>query len=152
MSIVTLLEELVNSLIAAEEKFLNNPKDFHSLETSVKTATEAFSAAFLSNTLSSMNDKIYNDGWRKNKYTIQRNDKRTVISSVGDITFDSTYYRNIEDGTYHYLVEEIIGLDSHERFTEEAEVALLTEALKTSYSEAARCLPSKQKITKTTVL
>lgn len=152
MSIVTLLEELVNSLIAAEEKFLNNPKDFHSLETSVKTATEAFSAAFLSNTLSSMNDKIYNDGWRKSKYTVQRNDKRTVLSSVGDITFDSTYYRNIEDGTYHYLVEEIIGLDSHERFTEEAEVALLTEALKTSYSEAARCLPSKQKITKTTVM
>ena len=67
MSIVTLLEELVNSLIAAEEKFLNNPKDFHSLETSVKTATEAF----LSNTLSSMNDKIYNDGWRKSKYTVQ---------------------------------------------------------------------------------
>lgn len=152
MNIVTLLEELVNSLNEAEEKFYNNPKDFHSLETTVKTTTEAFSAAFLSNVLSSMNEKIYNDGWRKSKYTVQRNDKRTVISSVGDITFDSTYYRNIQDGTYHYLVEEIIGLDSHERFTEEAEAVLLTEALKTSYSEAARCLPSKQKITKTTVM
>ena len=152
MDIVTLLEELVNSLIVAEEKFLNNPKDFYTLETSVKSTTEAFSAAFLSNTLSSMNDKIYNDSWRKSKYTVQRNDKRTVISSVGDITFDSTYYKNVEDGTYHYLVEEIIGLDSHERFTEEAEAVILTKALKTSYSEAARCLPSKQKITKTTVM
>lgn len=152
MNIVTLLEELVNSLIVAEERFFNNPKDFHALETSVKSTTEAFSAAFLSNTLSSMNDKIYSDSWRKSRYTVQRNDKRTIISSVGDITFDSTYYRNIEDGTHHYLVEEIIGLDSHERFTEEAEAVLLTEALKTSYFEAARCLPSKQKITKTTVM
>ena len=152
MNIVTLFEELLNSLIVAEEKFLNNPKDFHSLETSVKTTTEAFSASFLSNVLSSINDTIYNDSWRKSRYTVQRNDKRTVISSVGDITFDSTYYRNIQDGTYHYLVEEIIGLDAHERFTEEAETVMLTEALKTSYSEAARSLPSKQKITKTTVM
>ena len=131
MNIVTLFEELLNSLIVAEEKFLNNPKDFHSLETSVKTTTEAFSASFLSNVLSSINDTIYNDSWRKSRYTVQRNDKRTVISSVGDITFDSTYYRNIQDGTYHYLVEEIIGLDAHERFTEEAETVMLTEALKT---------------------
>ena len=61
MNIVTLFEELLNSLIVAEEKFLNNPKDFHSLETSVKTTKEAFSASFLSNVLSSINDKIYND-------------------------------------------------------------------------------------------
>ena len=152
MNIVTLFEELLNSLIVAEEKFFNNPKDFHSLEKSVKTTTEAFSASFLSNVLSSINDKIYNDSWRESRYTVQRNDKRTVISSVGDITFDSTYYRNIQDGTHHYLVEEVIGLDAHERFTEEAETVILTEALKTSYSEAARCLPSKQKITKTTVM
>lgn len=53
MNIVTLLEELVNNLI---------------------------SAAFLSNTLSSINEKIYNDAWRKAKYTVARNEKRTVIN------------------------------------------------------------------------
>lgn len=46
----------------------------------------------------------------------------------------------------------MIGLDKHERFSEEAEVLLLTEALKTSYQEATRVLPSKQQITKTTVM
>lgn len=152
MDIVTLLEELVNGLIAAEDKFFQNPKDFHSLETSVKATTETFSAAFLGNILNSMNEKIYKDGWRKGKYSVQRTDKRTLISSVGDIIFNSTYYRSAEDGGYHYLVEEILGLDAHERFTEEAEAVLLTEALKTSYSEAARKLPSRQKITKTTVM
>ena len=152
MNIVTLLEGLVNGLIEAEDKFYQNPKDFYSLETSVKATTEAFSAAFLSNALDSMNQKIYEDGWRKGKYTAQRTDKRTLISSVGDITFNSTYYRGVEDEKHHYLIEEILGLDAHERFTEEAEEILLTEALKNSYSEAARKLPSKQKITKTTVM
>lgn len=152
MNIVTLLEGLVNGLIAAEDKFFQNPKDFYSLEKSVKATTEAFSAAFLGNTLDSMNQKIYEDGWRKGKYTVQRTDKRTLISSAGDVAFNSTYYRGVEDKKYHYLVEEILGLDAHERFTEEAEVVLLTEALKTSYAEAANRLPSKQKITKTTVM
>ena len=55
MNIVTLLEELVNGLIAAEDSFFQNPKDFYSLEKSVKSTTEAFSAAFLGNVLTSMN-------------------------------------------------------------------------------------------------
>lgn len=152
MNIVTLLEELVNGLIAAEDKFLQNPKDFYSLEKSVKATTEAFSAAFLSNALNSINKQIYEDGWRQGKYKVQRNDFRTLISSVGDVTFESTYYQRKSDGSYHYLLEEILGLDAHERFTEEAEVILLTEALKTSYAEATKVLPSKQKITKTTIM
>ena len=45
-----------------------------------------------------------------------------------------------------------MGLSKHERFTEEAEVMMLTEALKTSYSEAAKVIPSRSKITKTTVM
>ena len=152
MTIITLLEELVNGLIAAEENFLQNPKDFHSLEKAVKASTESFSAAFLGNLLSSINRQIYKDGWRQGKYSVQRTDTRTLISSVGDVTFESTYYRRKQDSSYHYLTEELIGLDAHERFTEEAEVVLLTEALKTSYAEAARALPSKQEITKTTVM
>lgn len=152
MTIVTLLEELVNGLIEAEDKFLRNPKDFYSLEKSVKATTESFSAAFLGNVLSSINKQIYEDGWRQGKYAAQRTDSKTLISSVGDITFDSTYYLKKQDGSYHYLTEEILGLDAHERFTEEAEVILLTEALKTSYAEAAMALPSRQKITKTTVM
>jgi hypothetical protein len=152
MNIVTLLEELVNGLVAAEDKFFQNPKDFYSLETTVKSTTEAFSAAFLGNVLTSMNEKIYEDGWRQGKYTVQRTDERTLISSVGDITFESTYYQEKENKAYHYLVEEILGLEKHERFTEEAEVVLLTEAMKTSYAEAARSLPTKQEITKTTVM
>ena len=32
MNIVTLIEELVNGLIAAEDIFFQNPKDFYSLE------------------------------------------------------------------------------------------------------------------------
>lgn len=152
MTIVTLLDELVNALLMAEGTFLDNPKDFNSLEKSVKASTEAFAAEFLGKVLSSLNEQICKSSYRIDRYTIQRNDTRKIISSVGDITFDCTYFKRTSDGSYTYLIEDMIGLSRNERFTEEAEVMLLTEALKTSYEEATKVLPSKQKITKTTVM
>lgn len=153
MDIVTLLEVLVKGLNEAEEKFFENPKDFYSLETSVKSSTEAFAASFLGMVISSINSQIYRDGWRQGKYKVQRNDTRTLITSVGDVTFDSTYYKSCDNkGEYHYLTEEVLGITAHERFSEAAEVTILTEAMKTSYEEATKVLPSKSKITKTTVM
>lgn len=153
MSIVSLFSELAKSIFAAEEIFFQNPRDLHSLETSVKTSTEAFAARFLGEVLSGLDKCIYESTWRDGKYAVQRRDKRTLISSVGDVTFDCTYYRGIGDRSgFKHLLEDLIGLERNERFTEAAEVAMLCEALKTSYREAARVLPSKQVITKTTVM
>ena len=153
MNIVSLLDVLSKSILSAEERFLNNPKDFHSLETDVKASTEAFAAMFLGEVLSDLNAQIFNSSWRIDNYAVQRQDKRTIISSVGDITFDSTYYRGIgKRSGFTHLVEDFIGLKKNERFTEAAEVAILSEALKTSYNEATKVLPSRQEITKTTVM
>lgn len=152
MNIISLLETLVNTLFEAEGKFFKNPKDFYSLEKAAKASTEAFAAGFLGEVLSSVNKHICDSSWRNNRYNIQRTDTRTIISSVGDITFDCTYFKSKKDGKYRYLLEDMIGLTKNEKFTEEAEVMLLTEALKTSYNEATRVLPSKQRITKTTVM
>ena len=90
MDIVALLEVLVKEIIAAEEKFLKNPKDFYSLETSVKASTENFSAGFLSAVLSSMNERLCNDAWRKLKYNICRHEKRTLIPNLSCVSQLST--------------------------------------------------------------
>ena len=153
MDIVALLEVLVQEILAAEENFLKNPKDFYGLETAVKASAENFSAGFLGMVLSSMNERLCRDAWRKSKYNICRHDRRTLITSVGDVVFDSTYFKQRQGaGEYHYLLEDMLGLDAHERFSEAAETAILTEALKSSYEEAAKVIPSKSEITKTTVM
>lgn len=85
MAIVALLEVLVKEILAAEEKFLRNPKDFYSLETAVKTSAENFSAGFLGAVLSGMNEQLCQDSWRKLKYNICCHDKRTLITTVGDV-------------------------------------------------------------------
>lgn len=154
MDIVSLLRLLVNGLIEAEAKFFSNPKDLYALEKATKATTDAVAAQFMSVVLSSLDEQIRNSGVRNERYSVQRTRKRTLVSSVGDLTFDCTLYRRkgLAKGGYVSLLPQMLGLDKHERFTEEAEVLLLTEALKTSYAEAARVLPSKQQITKTTVM
>lgn len=152
MSIVTLLDALVEELNLAEEKYFKDPKDFYLLETSVKSSVESFAASFLGIILSEINKKIEEDTWRQGKYKIARHDAKTLITSVGDVVFDNTYYKSYKDDSYHYLTEEVIGLEKNERFSEAAETAILVEALKTSYEEATKVIPSNSKITKTTVM
>ena len=152
MAIVSLLEILSKEILAAEEKFHKDLTDFYSLETSVKASAEAFSARFLSMVLSEINKKLCDDAWRKREYSIIRHDDRTLISSVGDVVFESTYFKKKEDDSKHYLLEEMLGLAAHERFSEAAETEILKEAVKTSYQEATKAVPSKSKITKTTVM
>lgn len=154
MPIVSLLDLLVKGLFEAEEKFFSNPTDFHAFERATKATTDAVAAQFISLVLSGMDEQIRKCSLREELYNVQRTRQRTLISSVGDLKFDCTLYRRkgSHKGGYVSLLPEMLGLEKHERFTEEAEVLMLTEALKTSYAEAARSLPSKQKITKTTVL
>ena len=153
MDIVSLLNTLLTSIFEAEQHFFENPKDFYGLESSVKSSTEAFAAGFLGTILSEMDQSIRKSVWREGRYKVHRNDTRTLISSVGDISFECTYYKGMgERNGFIHLLEALIGLERNERFTEGAEAAMLCEALKTSYAEAARILPSRQEITKTTVM
>jgi len=153
MDIVALLETLVNGVIEAESDFLKDPKDFYKLERRVKASSDAFAASVLGLILSGIDEQIREDGWRKARYSIHRRDKRTLISTVGAVTFDCTYYADKGKGKgYRHLLEDMIGLEKNERLTECAEAAVLSEALKTSYSIAAKKLPVSSGITKTTVM
>ena len=120
MDIVALFEDLVNGLIEAEESFLLNPRNLYALEKTAKATTDAVAAKFISAVLSSMNKTIYDSSIRKDRYNAQRTRQRTLISSVGDLTFDCTLYRRkgSKKGGYVALLPEILGLEKHERFTE----------------------------------
>ena len=97
MDIVSLLDTLLTSVFKAEKDFFENPKDFSNLETSVKSSTEAFAAGFLGAILSEMDQAIRKSTWRGQRYAVHRNDTRTLVSSVGDISFKCTYFRSLTD-------------------------------------------------------
>ncbi len=111
MDIISFFDTLLTSIFDAEQSFFENPKNFSELESSVKSSTDAFAASFLGAILSEMDQTIRNTSWRNGRYTIHRNGTRTLISSVGDISFDCTYYKSkTQKNTFTYLLEDLIGL------------------------------------------
>jgi len=109
-------------------------------------------ADFIGLVLTNADQLIRNSGIRKKDYTVLRKRQRTLISSVGDITFTHTLYKD-RNGKTRCLLDEMIRLPDRERFTAVAEAKVLNEAEVHSYQHAADSIQSKgQTITKTTVM
>lgn len=152
MDIITLLKGLLEELSQVEENFYKNPTDLYSLERSTKDTFTRKAADFVGMILSGADEMICNSQYRKNNYTIQRHDKRTLTTLVGDVVFNHTMYLKKENRSTHFLLDEMLQLDSHERFSEGAETELLQEAVKSSYAKAAKILPTESEVSKTTVM
>ena len=147
------LEKLYRELIEIDQKFLDSDlKDMDSYEESLAKAAKRAVTEHMQAMYDSIDEALCKDICRDEKYTIQRHDKRELLTVSGAICFDHTLFRKREDGSYHYLLDEWLGLDSHERLSCTAEAEVLKEAVKSSYSRAANVLGEDTQITKTAVM
>lgn len=152
MDIITLLKDFVSGLLQAEENFLGDLNTFPELEQTASELSRRMAADFIGLVLSDADRLIRESGLRRRSYTVQRSRSRTLISSVGDITFTHTLYKDAQ-GKTRCLLDELIRLPDRERFTVPAEAKLLNEAELHSYQHAADSLcTNSQTITKTTVM
>ena len=152
MDIIALITPLVEKIFEERKKLIENPESLSEFETEVHKSFDEAARKFMVKTLEDLDKGISEHNYRKAHYNIQRHDSRTLITTVGDVTFNRTLFMNRESGKCRYLLDDMLRLDAHERFSEPAEAAMLAEAVKTSYREAASVLPTKSEITKTTVM
>jgi len=84
---------------------------------------------------------------------IVRQDETTLTTSLGDVVYKKTLFRNKENGTYSYLLDELMGIASHTRITEDAVARILDEAVESSYRKGGQnaCITGGN-ISKMTVL
>lgn len=68
------------------------------------------------------------EGWH-----IVRRDERTLLTSMGSITYRRTLFKDKETGKCEYLLDRAMGLEKHTRMTEDAEAEVLREAAESSY-------------------
>ena len=152
MDILTLIRAYVEGLFDAEDKFIENLSSFPELEKTVVELTNRMAADFLSVVLTTADALICDSGVRKKEYTVQRKRMRTLISSVGDVTFTHTLYKD-KQGRTKCLLDDQLHLPDRERFTTLAEAKVLSEAEVHSYQHAADSIKTgTQTITKTTVM
>ena len=147
------LEKLYTEFEKADQLFLDSGmKDMDAYEKGLAEAARRAAAEHMQALYSSMDQMLCDDILRNKKYTIQRHDTRELLTINGPIRFTHTLFRNREDGSYHYLLDEWLGLDAHERLSSAAETAVLVEATRSSYSRAAKVLGKDAEISKTAVM
>lgn len=69
---------------------------------------------------------------RKGWYIVRR-DETTLTTSLGDVVYQKTLFKHKETGAYSYLLDDLMGLESHTRITEDAVARILDEAVESSY-------------------
>ena len=67
-------------------------------------------------------------GW----YVI-RKDEITRSTSLGDVQYKRTYFKNIKTGERSYLLDRLLGFEKGQRFTEDADARIFDEAAESSY-------------------
>lgn len=137
MNIIPLFQSFVNHL----SNILLNNQYLHEIEHNLINSTNELNLDILKQILEylDLQYKISKD--RKDKYYVQQTRERTLITSLGLLTFNKTYYKSKKkiNGKYKYYsyLEDYLGVSKWAKMTLAAEVKLINNALDNGYSWSA---------------
>ena len=153
MDIIAFVNTFITGILRAEQDFIEEPGRFDKMEEAAGRLSSRLAADILGAALTEMDELIAGSPMRTERFAAQRHEQRTLITTAGDVTFTHTMYKELKTGKYRYLLDELIHLPNHERFSAPAEAAVLSEAAKTSYQHAADSMgKGMQKVSKTAVM
>ena len=137
MNIISLFQSLVNHL----SNILENNLFLHELEHNIFNSTNELNLDILKQILEYLDLEYKNSKERKDKYYVQQTRVRTLITSLGLLTFNKTYYKSKMkiNGKYEYYsyLEDYLGIAKWAKMTLAAEVVLINNALDNGYSWSA---------------
>jgi hypothetical protein len=135
-SIQHFLENGTIEINKVRESFAKNPKDTTALILGVQKIVNNLGLDMIQEVFNTYNQYVIDSYERKAHWDIVKHDRKKLITSMGTITYTKTLFKNRETGERAYLLDRLMGLDPHERLTEDAEARLLEEAVQTSYQKA----------------
>ena len=151
MNIISLFNSFVNHL----NNILDNNLFLHELENHISVSTNSLNLDILKEILEYLDLEYKNSKQRKDLYYVQQIRSRTLITSLGLITFNKTYYKSKKkiNGKYHYYsyLEDYLGIDKWAKLSLSCETNLINNALNNGYSWASKntipnCIISRQTI------
>lgn len=134
MKIIPLINEFTKSFNETFQKNLN-PLN---LESKIRDIGDTFTLKLYESFLNYIDDKFKNSRDRKLNYNIKETRKRTLITSVGCITINSTSYVNKTTKERFVLLREILHLKPYQRLTNEAEYQLIKYSMSENMSQTAK--------------
>ena len=144
-------ENSIKKFEKLEKDFMRNPKQMAEYVMGIAEEGNRFLIRMIQETLESMNQMIIESPLRKKKWNVECHSEKQLTTSIGDVRFTKTLFVNKESGEYEYLLDRILGLEKHERITEDAVAKMLLEAVQTSYRRGGEECSEMSEVSKQTV-
>lgn len=144
-------EECIKNFLKFEENFFEDPTKLAELVIGVTEEIQKLGLKVIQDCLEDMDHVIRNSIKRKMYWYIDRNEKKSLFTSLGIVTFTKTLFLNKESGERVYLLDRVMGFEDHKRMSEDAEAKLLQEAVQTSYRRGGESASLGDNVSKQTV-
>ena len=135
----------------AVKTFTQNPQGMAEFVEAVKQEALGRAVAFIGDVLTGYDTILRESASRRKDWDIVRRDTKSLITSIGDVRFSKTLFKNKNNGERRYLLDDFLGAEAHERLSEDAEAALLEEAVQTSYRRGGMAVSILDSVSKETV-
>lgn len=134
MNIIPLMNEIINNF---NKSFQNNLSPLN-LERKIVDIGDTFTIRLYESFLNYFDESFKNSKERKSKYNIKETRLRTLITSIGTITINSTSYVDKNTKEYFVPLRDILHLKPYQRLTNEAEYKLVKYAMEDNMSQSAK--------------
>ena len=135
-----------------EDEFLRDPSDIASYVTKLTEELHKAGIRMIEETLSYLDEMINESEVRKLSWVVDRHETKQLITSLGSVNYQKTLFRNKENGNRSYIIDLIMGMNPHERMTEDAEARMLEETVQTSYRRGGEETSILDSVSKQTVM
>lgn len=118
------------------ETFVAEKKDLADLVLGLQESLYELGRNIVAEVLEDMDEYIRDSAERKKRYEIVRKDPSTLLTSFGSVPYSRTYFKPKEGGRRKYLVDELVGINPHDRVSADVVINALEEATQSSYRKA----------------
>lgn len=147
MNIISIIQNFTRIF---NEKMNTNITPYN-LEQQIITAGDEFTLKLYEEYLNNLDIQFKKSPDRLDKYIIKETKLKTLITSIGEITFTSTRYIDKETNKTYYPIRDFLNLKPYQRMTNEAEHTIIKYAMGNNMSQAARNALRNTPISRSTV-
>lgn len=144
-------EKSIKRFEELENNFIKNPTQIAEYIRGITQEGNQFLINMIRETLETMNQMIIESPLRKRHWNIECHSQKQLTTSIGDVTFTKTLFVNKESGKSEYLLDRLMGVEKHERITEDAVAKMLSEAVQTSYRRGGEECSQLSEVSRQTV-
>jgi hypothetical protein len=130
---------VILQLVAALQEAIADSKSFSELEERVYRIVESYSNSLLAKALETLDAQLMCSRDKK-RFELVNRKQRTVVTTVGEVTFWRRYYRDRQTGKGCYLLDEYLGLTPRQRVSPRLREKAVALAVEMPYHRVAKVL------------